>query len=280
MPRYVSTPGGLGRLEGDTIALLDIAACTLDEAFRAGASPADLASAGTSESIALAAAELRPPVRLPGRLWAIGFAYAEHKAEVANVSDDEEPYALLKAASSITGPGAPIRLPRLAPDKVDYEGEVAVVIGREGYHISEPAAWDHVMGFTAANDVSARDVQKQGLYNAGHPDPPKAKSFDTFTPLGPSVCTLDEYDDPSDIELRTTVDGVERQRARTSQLIFSIPRIVSFVSRFGTLHPGDVILTGTPAGVGHPDNRFLAPGSTIQVEVEGAGVLENTVEAE
>jgi 2-keto-4-pentenoate hydratase/2-oxohepta-3-ene-1,7-dioic acid hydratase in catechol pathway len=278
MPRYVATDRGLGRLENDRVALLDVTGATLDEAFRAGAGPADLASAEATSTVALADVELHAPVRSPGRIWAIGFAYAEHMDEVGRDEVDEDPFAFLKAASSITGPGAPIRLPRLAPDRVDYEGEVAVVMGRTAEDVEEDAAWDHVLGFTAANDVSARDVQKQGMYNGGQPDPSKAKSFDTFTPLGPCVSTLDEYADPSDVGLRTVVDGVERQRARTTQLIFSVPRIVSFLSRFGALRPGDVILTGTPAGVGHPEGRFLAPGSVVRVEVEGVGVLENVVE--
>jgi 2-keto-4-pentenoate hydratase/2-oxohepta-3-ene-1,7-dioic acid hydratase in catechol pathway len=278
MPRYVSTDHGLGRLEDDTVVLLDLPGATLDEAFRAGAAPDDLVVAGAAGTMALADVALRAPVRRPGRLWAIGYAFAEHKAEVGRDVVDEDPFAFLKAASSITDPGAPIRLPRMAPDRVDYEGEIAVVIGRTAEEVEEDAVWDHVLGFTAANDVSARDVQKRGLYNGGNPDPSKAKSFDTFTPMGPCVCTLDEYADPSDIALRTAVDGVERQRARTTQLIFSIPRIVSFLSRFGALQPGDVILTGTPAGVGHPEGRFLTPGSVVEVEVEGVGVLENVVE--
>jgi 2-keto-4-pentenoate hydratase/2-oxohepta-3-ene-1,7-dioic acid hydratase in catechol pathway len=278
LPRYVSTDRGLGRAEHDTIILLDLPGATLDEAFRAGATADDLAVAREIGTVAAEDVALRAPVRLPGRMWAIAFAYAEHKIEVGRSEVDAEPFAFLKASSSITDPGSAIRLPGLAPDRVDYEGEVAVVIGRSAVDIAEDAAWDHVLGFTAANDVSARDVQKRGLYNGGKPDPSKAKSFDTFTPLGPSVCTLDEYADPADVGLRTVVDGVECQRARTTQLLFSVPRIVSFLSRFGELRPGDVILTGTPSGVGHPEGRFLAPGSVVQVEVEGVGVLENVVE--
>ena len=120
--------------------------------------------------------------------------------------------------------------------------------------------------------MSARDVQKVGTYNAGNPDPSKGKSFDTFTPLGPSLCTLDEYDDCNDIELRTRVDGEERQHARTSSLVFPISRLISFVSRFGTLEAGDVVLTGTPA-----HSRPMEPGDVVAVEIDGLGRVENTV---
>ncbi len=280
MPRYVATDRGLGRLDEGVVSLLDVPGDTLDEAFRKGVTMERLAVARTIETVSLDDVVLDAPVRLPGRLWAIGFAYMEHRREVGHVEAEGDPYAFLKAASSITGPSTPIRLPRLAPERVDYEGEIAVVIGRSGYFIREDSAWGHVLGFTAANDVSARDVQKQGTYNGGASDPPKAKSFDTFTPLGPCVCTLDEYSDPSDIALRTIVDGIERQSARSSQLIFTVPRLIAFISQFGALRPGDVILTGTPSGVGHPDGRFLEAGSVVQVEVEGVGVLENRVEAE
>jgi 2-keto-4-pentenoate hydratase/2-oxohepta-3-ene-1,7-dioic acid hydratase in catechol pathway len=281
MPRYVATSAGIGRLEPDeTIRLLDLPGLSLEQAFRAGATVDSLGAAPARAELARADVVVGPPVRRPSKVWAVGFAYAEHSAEVGHERTDDDPLVFLKASTSIAGPDQPIRLPRLAPDRVDYEGEVAVVIGREGYDIPERAAWDHVLGFTAANDVSARDVQKQGIYNGGNPDPPKGKSFDTFTPLGPCLCTLDEYPDRNDLELRTTVDGVERQHARTSSLLFSIPRLVSFISRFGTLEPGDVLLTGTPAGVGHPQGRFLAPGSVVRVEVEGVGLLENPVIAE
>jgi 2-keto-4-pentenoate hydratase/2-oxohepta-3-ene-1,7-dioic acid hydratase in catechol pathway len=281
VPRYVATDAGIGRIGPDgTIRVLDLPGTSLECAFRAGVTVDTLDAAPVRDEVSRADVVVGPPVRRPSKVWAVGFAYAEHSAEVGREPTDAEPFVFLKASTSITGSGQPVRLPRLAPACVDYEGEVAVIIGREGYDIAERAAWDHVLGFTAANDVSARDVQKHGTYNGGNPDPAKGKSFDTFTPLGPCVCTLDEYTDRDDLGLRTTVDGVERQRARTSSLVFSIPRLVSFVSRFGTLEPGDVLLTGTPAGVGHPQGRFLAPGSVVRVEVEGVGVLENRVIAE
>jgi 2-keto-4-pentenoate hydratase/2-oxohepta-3-ene-1,7-dioic acid hydratase in catechol pathway len=278
--RFVATDQGVGRLNSDgSVDIFAPAAFGVDELLLDGANPEKLASSPTSSTIAAEDVRLRAPVHRPTKVWAVGYAYAEHSAEVGREQDaDEDPIIFLKATTSITGPTDDIRLPALCPDKVDYEGEIAVVIGRRAYDIAPAAARDHILGVTAADDVSARDVQR-GLYNGGNPDPGKGKSFDTFTPLGPCIVTLDEYDDPDDIGLATYVDGEQRQGARSSMLRNDISKLVAFASRFGTLEPGDVLLTGTPAGVGHPRNRFLAPGSVVRVEVEGVGALENTVVA-
>ena len=278
MPRYVATDRGLGRLAPDgSVDIIARDAAGVDDLLLDGTTPEQLASLPSQGTVKPEEVRLRAPVHRPTKLWAVGFAYAEHSAEVGRDQDpDEEPIMFLKATTSITGPHDDIRLPRLAPDKVDYEGEIAVVISRIASGIDASAGWDHVLGLAAANDVSARDVQR-GLYNGGNPDPPKGKSFDSFTPLGPCVCTLDEYDDPGDVGLSTYVDGERRQQVRSSMLRNDIPKVVAFASRFTTLEPGDVILTGTPAGVGHPSGRFLVAGNVVRVEVEGAGVIENTV---
>lgn len=279
MPRYVSTTRGIGRLDGESgVVLLAVPGASLDEALRAGATPESLRDAEELERVAASDMTLVAPVLRPVNVWAVGYAYADHSKEVGRDRRDEHPIVFLKASSSIAGPRDDIRLPALAPDHVDYEGEIAVVIGRQAKEVDEASAWDHVLGLTAANDVSARDVQR-GAYNAGNPDPSKGKSFDTFTPLGPCVCTPDEYADPSDIGLVTKVDGEVRQQARSSSLVNGVPAVVAFVSRFTTLEPGDVILTGTPAGVGHPQRRFLRVGSVVTVEVEGVGAIENRVVA-
>jgi 2-keto-4-pentenoate hydratase/2-oxohepta-3-ene-1,7-dioic acid hydratase in catechol pathway len=277
MPRYVSTSEGVGRLEADqTVSLLDFDGDSLDAVLRAGATPESLQTAARREVRPLDDVTLTAPVHRPLHLWAVGYAYADHSKEVGRDEPDDHPIVFLKASSSISGPYDDVLLPAIAPRHVDYEGEIAVVIGRRAASASEASAWDHVLGFMAANDVSARDVQR-GAYNAGKADPSKAKSFATFTPVGPCVCTLDEYRDPSDIELTTTVDGERRQRARSSALVNGVPAVVAFISRFTTLEPGDVILTGTPAGVGHPQGRFLGPGNVVRVEVEGVGAIENRV---
>jgi 2-keto-4-pentenoate hydratase/2-oxohepta-3-ene-1,7-dioic acid hydratase in catechol pathway len=216
----------------------------------------------------------------PGAVWAVGLSYREHAQEAGEhaVIDPGAggPALFLKASSSVIGDGEQIVLPALAPDRVDYEGEVAVVIGTRGGAVAERDAWDLVLGLTAANDVSARDVQ-EGVFFGGVPDPSKAKSFDTFTPLGPWVATLDEFEDREDVGLRTLVNGEVRQQARTSMLIHPIPSIVAAVSRFATLRPGDVILTGTPAGVGFARGEYLADGDDVCVEVDVVGTLRNEV---
>ncbi len=277
LPRYVATDQGLGRLSGDSVEIIDTAAEGVDQLLLAGTSPEQLAALPTLRTVGAADVRLAAPVRRPTNLWAVGYAYAEHSAEVGREQDpDEDPIMFLKATTSITGPHDDISLPALCPDKVDYEGEIAVVIARRAGNIDAASAWAHILGFAAANDVSARDVQR-GLYNGGNSDPSKAKSFDSFTPLGPCITTTDEYQDPNDIELTTYVSGERRQHVRSSMLRNDVAKVVAFASRFTTLEPGDVILTGTPAGVGHPSGRFLVAGDTVRVEVEGVGALENTV---
>lgn len=279
MPRYAVTDHGFGTLEPDgSVSILDPGVSGVEELLLDGATPKDIGELPVVSVVPADAYELRAPVARPVNLWAVGYAYAEHSAEVGhNDRANEPPMLFLKACSSITGPFDDIRLPAIAPEKVDYEGEIAVVMGRRAASVSAEEALDYVLGYTAANDVSARDVQRQGLFNGGNPDPSKGKSFDTFTPLGPCVCTLDEYSDPNDVGLTTFVDGEQRQHARSSLLINSVSKIVAFASQLTTLSPGDVILTGTPAGVGHPTNRFLAPGSVVRIEVEGVGAIENVV---
>jgi 2-keto-4-pentenoate hydratase/2-oxohepta-3-ene-1,7-dioic acid hydratase in catechol pathway len=279
LPHYVATDQGFGTLGTDgSVSILDPNAHGIEELLLSGVTPHEVRELPVVSTVPADGFKLHAPVARPVNLWAVGYAYAEHSAEVGHDDKlDEPPMLFLKACSSITGPFDDIRLPALAPEKVDYEGEIAVVMGRRASSISAVDALDYVLGYTAANDVSARDVQRQGLFNNGNPDPSKGKSFDTFTPLGPCICTLDEYADPNDVELSTFVDGERRQHTRSSLLINSVAKIVAFASQLTTLSPGDVILTGTPAGVGHPTNRFLAPGSVVRIEVEGVGAIENTV---
>jgi 2-keto-4-pentenoate hydratase/2-oxohepta-3-ene-1,7-dioic acid hydratase in catechol pathway len=179
----------------------------------------------------------------------------------------------IKVTSAVVGSGTRVALPPTAPDRVDFEGEVAVVIGRRASSVRAADAWSHVAGITACDDLTARDVQR-GTGNFG-----LAKSFDGFCPLGASLVTLDEYADPDDIGLTTLVDGEVRQEARTTDLVFGVPELVEYLSRHTTLEPGDVISTGTPAGVGEPEGRFLAAGSVVEVRVERVLPLVNEVVA-
>jgi len=262
--------GRIGRVEGDEIVLLGVPWPDLGALLEAGVPLDELAGAPAAARHPLAGTPLRPTVPRPGKVWAVGLNYRTHIAEMGRVVPPD-PVVFVKVGSSVTGPDQPIRRPAIAPDKVDFEGEVAIVIGRVAHAVDEADGWHHVAGITACDDVTARDVQ-EASGNFG-----LAKSFDTFCPLGGGLTTLDEYADPDDIGLETIVDGELRQRSRTSDLLFPVPFLVSWLSRHTTLFPGDVISTGTPAGVGHPQGRYLQPGSTVEVRVEGVLPLVNRV---
>jgi 2-keto-4-pentenoate hydratase/2-oxohepta-3-ene-1,7-dioic acid hydratase in catechol pathway len=276
MTRFVSTTEGIGLLDDGEVQLLDTEYGDLGEAL---ASSADLTQLSEAPRRAPSAdsPQLRPPILRPSKIWAVGWAYKKHREEVAHDEQHDDPFIFLKAPSSVIGTGEPIKIPTVAPAKLDYEGELAVVIGRRASAVDARDALWYVAGFTIANDVSARDVQK-GERDGRMANITLGKSFDTFTPLGPCMSTLDEFKDPNNLSLKTYVDGELRQDALTSELLCPVPELVAYISGYTTLEPGDVILTGTPAGVGHPEGRFLKPGSTIHIEIEDIGVLENRVE--
>jgi len=214
------------------------------------------------------------PVPRPGKILAVAHNYAAHAAELGAAAPPE-PVLFLKAPSSVIGPEDEIVLPRHS-QAVDYEGELAVVIGRVARHLSEETALECVAGYTVANDVSARDYQNvRGQHFIG-------KSCDSFTPLGPSLVTQDEIPDPHDLSIRTALSGELVQLARTKEMIFPIARILTFASKLMTLEPGDVLLTGTPAGVGMARNppRYLREGDVVDVEVERIGRLRSFVTLE
>ena len=216
------------------------------------------------------------PLTEASRIFCIGLNYRDH-AEETGSPIPEEPIVFSKFSSTLTDPGAAIVLPRVS-EKVDFEAELAVVIGRPGKHIAEARAMDHVLGYTVANDVSARDWQK------GKPGKQwlLGKTFDTFCPLGPVLVTADEVPDPQDLAVTTTVSGETLQDGHTSGMIFSVAKCVSYISQVVSLRVGDVILTGTPAGVGvaRKPPRFLADGDEVTVRIEGLGSLTNPVTAE
>lgn len=205
-------------------------------------------------------ATLLPPV-VPGKIVCVGRNYADHAKELGN-DVPAEPLLFLKPPSALLAPGGTIVRPR-ASDRVEYEGELVIVIGRETSNVPQARWRDYVCGFTCANDVTARDLQKKDVQFT------RAKGFDTFCPLGPAI----ETDlDVSDVRVTTRVNGETRQDARTSQLIFPPAFLIEFISSIMTLMPGDVILTGTPAGVGP-----LVADDVVEVEIEGIGVLRNNV---
>jgi 2-keto-4-pentenoate hydratase/2-oxohepta-3-ene-1,7-dioic acid hydratase in catechol pathway len=276
MPRLVTTTTGIGRLDGDVVSELKLPYPDLGAALADGVSLHDVAAAPTGAESALSETELRAPVPHPTKIWAVGWAYHAHREEVSHEQVHDDPFIFLKAPSAVAATRSVIRLPAIAPDKVDYEGELVIVIGKEATDVAEKDAVDYIAGFTIGNDVSARDVQK-GDKPGRLANISLGKSFDTFAPMGPCITTLDEFDDFNNLELKTIVDGDQRQHARTSDLIYPIAEIVAYTSAYTTLVPGDIIMTGTPSGVGRPQGLFLKDGSSVQIEIEGIGVLENTV---
>lgn len=207
--------------------------------------------------------QLLAPV-LPGKVLAVGRNYAAHAAEFNN-PPPPEPLLFLKPPSAVIGPGESIVLPALS-QQVDYEAELAVVIGRRCRRVRREEALSYVLGYTCANDVTARDLQRRDGQWA------RAKGFDTFCPLGPWIVTDLE---PTSLEVIGRVNGEVRQRGHTRDLLFPIPVLIEYAAAVMTLEPGDVILTGTPSGVGP-----LHAGDTVEVEVPGLGVLRNPVRAE
>lgn len=218
------------------------------------------------------AVDVVAPIARPGKIVCVGLNYREHAIEGGNEIPDS-PLLFAKATSAVVGPGDDVVHPS-GVEHVDYEAELAVVVGRRGRHVDRADARDHVAGYTAFNDVSARDVQYAfSQYFRG-------KSFDTFAPMGPAVVTPDAVD-PDRLAVRTLVDDEVRQDSSTEDMIFSVPELVESVTETMTLYPGDVIATGTPPGVGiHSDEkRVLEPGETVTVEIEGIGSLSNPVVA-
>jgi 2-keto-4-pentenoate hydratase/2-oxohepta-3-ene-1,7-dioic acid hydratase in catechol pathway len=227
-------------------------------------------AAGSAERVARSGVRLLAPVPDPEKIICMGLNYRDH-AEEAHQEIPEHPRWFAKFANSLIGDGEPIVLPAAHPDFVDYEAELAVVIGRECNAVSEADALGHVAGATALNDVSARDLQLQNpLWTSG-------KAIDTFAPCGPALVTLDEVGDLGDLAVRTRIDGELLQDGSTRDMIFGVAETVAWLSRTMTLKPGDIIATGTPAGVGGFQGRFLRGGQTVEVEVGDLGVLRNPV---
>ncbi len=208
-------------------------------------------------------------------IYAIGLNYRAH-AEETSEEIPRHPMVFMKAPTAIQNVGDPIVLPRfLRSDKVDYEGELGVVIGRPCKNVSPSEALSYVLGYTCVNDVSARDWQREkggGQYCRG-------KTFDTFCPVGPCLATADEIPDPSKLTLRTFLNEEIVQESSVSDMIFNVPTLISFLSGSTTLLPGTLILTGTPSGVGEvrDPKRFLVPGDEVSVQIEGIGILTNPV---
>jgi 2-keto-4-pentenoate hydratase/2-oxohepta-3-ene-1,7-dioic acid hydratase in catechol pathway len=234
---------------------------------------AEKAAASRAERLPLKELTLAAPVPDPQKIICAGLNYRDH-AEEAGLEIPQAPMWFAKFTTSLCGDGAEIVLPAAHPEYVDYEAELAFVIGSRARNVSEEDALEHVAGVMPFNDVTARDLQLQNpLWTSG-------KAVDTFAPCGPALVTLDEIDDLANLSLRTKIDGEVVQEGNTSNLIFGPAELIAWLSRTATLLPGDIIATGTPSGVGAMQGRFLRDGSTVSVEIDGVGTLSNPIVAE
>jgi 2-keto-4-pentenoate hydratase/2-oxohepta-3-ene-1,7-dioic acid hydratase in catechol pathway len=270
------TSKGIARVRPDALELLEHPG-RLEDLIRQGRLGEVAGLRGDSET-AWQEAAWEPPIRRPGKIIVIGLNYRDHADEIGS-SLPSLPRFHLIPGSAVTSPGAAVHLPLAAPGRVDYEGELAIVISRTARGIDETAAWDYVAGGTVADDLSARDVQAGENPAVAMPSPALAKGFDGFKPLGPVLLTVDELRRYPALEITTEVNCVVRQRSSTAQLIFPIPRLLAYLSSLLTLEPGDVILTGTPGGTGVARGRFLVPGDEVSVTVEHIGTLTTTIAA-
>jgi acylpyruvate hydrolase len=245
----------------------------LEELDGAGLQRLATLAAGAGDRVALGEVRLLAPVTDPEKIICVGLNYRDH-AEESGQEIPQAPMWFAKFRNSLCGSGEPVVLPAAHPEYVDYEAELAIVIGRCARNVSVDDALAHVAGVMPFNDVSARDLQIQNpLWTSG-------KAIDTFAPCGPALVTLDEIDDLGDLALRARIDGETLQEGTTSNLIFGPAELVAWLSRTMTLLPGDIIATGTPAGVGAAQGRFLRDGTVVEIEIDGVGTLSNPVRAE
>ncbi len=259
--RVVTTRTGLGRIEDGAVALLDTAFPHLGAVLEQEGSLQCLASCAVRRRIPLDEAVLTAPLGRPGAVWGVGLNYVS-KAERTGRGLPEQPILYLSASSGVLPPGAQAVIPPGAAEP-DYEGEIAVVVGRRLFRAAESEVWSAVAGITAANDMTARDVMR----TTG--TPALAKSYPGFTPLGPSVRTPDELAGREAVGVRTRVNGRLVQDDTSAGMIFPVADLLSRLSWYAALEPGDVVLTGTPAGTGQDRACFLADGDEVCVEVDG-----------
>jgi len=262
-----------GLLLGD--AVLDLTPPGASDTIMAIAAGADAlrmaAGAGDQSLVAVSAVRILAPLPNPPRIFCVGLNYRDHAIE-SKMEIPKVPTIFLKLPSAVIGPGDPVRIPAMT-QQPDYEVELAIVIGKGGRDIAKENWREHVFGYTILNDVSARDVQlATSQWTLG-------KSFDTFSPIGPAIVTADEIPDPHVLDIRLSIDGELLQHSNTRELIFKAPELIAYLSSVTALVAGDIISTGTPAGVGlgRKPQRWLQPGETMTAEVEGLGQLVNPV---
>ena len=267
-----STTRGVARRDADALLLLETTYSELHEAIVAS-DVASLGDAPVRAEVPYEDASLLPPVR-PRRLGQIGLNYRSHLEEIGMPERTEMMYAISPMDDTLNGPDSVVTLPAEAPDHVDHECEIALVIGAACANVAKSDAWDVIAGVTACNDVSARDVQRDGIARG---ERTAGKMLPGFKPLGPGLLTADEAR-LGPIGLRLTVNGVERQNSDTDDMVFTVPEIIATITAEQPLEPGDVIITGSPAGVGVFEGRFLRHGDVVEVFVGGLPPLRNTIE--
>jgi 2,4-didehydro-3-deoxy-L-rhamnonate hydrolase len=247
---------------------------TMLDLIAAGEAGLERARAAAERAEPIKGAMLLAPVPAPGKILCSGINYASHKDENPDAVMPEEPFFFAKLPSAVIGPGEPIVIPTPVT-QTDYEVELALVIGRPAKTVDEDAALDYVFGYTVLNDVSARDIQfKDSQLTLG-------KGVDTFAPLGPEIVTADEIPDPAALHVASYLNGEQMQSSPTSEMLFTPARLLASLTAIVTLDPGDVVTTGTPAGVGcfRDPPVYLQPGDEITVEVDAVGRLTNPVAA-
>lgn len=268
----VATGGGRAVLiGGDEPAFADVGA--LLRAGDEGLQQADEAAAGGGREVQYAPEDLRRPVLAPQAIFCIGLNYRSHVLEISEELPSA-PTVFTKLSRALTDPYAPVRVPAVAGSRLDYEGELAVVIGRGGRDIAAADAWDHVAGVTVLNDVSMRDYQQRSMqWFAG-------KSWQACTPVGPAVVRVSDARALEGKELVVTVNGEERQRAHVCDLVFTIDELIADLSRIVELEPGDLIATGTPGGVGEAmdPKGYIGAGDVVEVRIDGVGTVRNAFE--
>lgn len=229
---------------------------------------------------------LLAPVPNPKLILSVGLNYWQHLEEMAGTPTPKHPAAFLKTRDSLSGSGKPIVTPPQFPDMIDYEGELCFVFGRLCHNVSEEEAMNYVAGYTIANDVSARDWVGE-VFSSDQTFPAihawerniNGKQLPGFTPCGPVLVTKDEIADPNDLQIKTTLNGEVMQSTNTDDMIFKLPELISYFSQWYQFHPGDIVTTGSPAGVGYGRDPkvFMKPGDIVEVEVEGIGKLSNPI---
>jgi 2-keto-4-pentenoate hydratase/2-oxohepta-3-ene-1,7-dioic acid hydratase in catechol pathway len=259
--QLVSYAGGFGRLDDDTVTPLGR---DITDFLEAGVADGD-----GREPLALAELKLRAPVPKPGKIICVGLNYADHAAETG-LSVPADPPLFCKFANSVADPGATVQVPPAVTD-LDYEAELGVVIGTTARRVSSADALGYVAGYVCANDVSARNLQfRTGQWTAG-------KAIDQFLPMGPVLVTADEVVDPQKLPVKCWVNGELRQDGSTADMIFGVAELIEYITRTTTLEPGDLLVTGTPSGVGMGMSPpgYLADGDEVSVEIGGLGRLTN-----